>query len=98
MVLIVTIAIDIGLTILMDYLQNMGYKYEELGLALALTPDDICDIDENTVTYDNRQKLEKVLRVWQEKKTRPYTWETLLTILRALKETALADHIQRYQN
>ena len=86
--------IDISVPVLMDYLQCIAHKYEALGLALALTPGDIDAME--TVTNDN-QKLRQVLRIWQEKKIRPFNWDILLAILRSpkLQEIGLADVIHR---
>lgn len=65
-------------------------KWREIGLALALTPPQLDDIEENN------QGLSDVLQIWEELATRPFTWSTLLSVLRSpiLNEYQLADKLE----
>ena len=68
-------------------------KWHEAGLGLALTPPQLDDIEEN------HQGINDVFQMWEDFKTRPFDWETLLIILRspAVNECELADTLERQQ-
>ena len=64
-------------------------KLREIGTALALTPPELDDIE------DNHQGITGVFQLWYETKRCPYTWDTLLMILKspAVNEPELADQL-----
>ena len=62
-------------------------KWYEMGLALALTPDDLEELREN------HQGISEVFMLWEEQKTRPFTWDTLITTLRSINEHDLAEQL-----
>ena len=65
-------------------------KLREIGTALALTPPELDDIEEN------HQGITGVFQLWYKTKRRPYTWDTLLMILRspAVNEADLANQLE----
>ena len=64
-------------------------KWREMGLALALTPPQLDDIEENN------QGISDVFQLWEDLATRPFTWETLLNALRSpvINEARLANEL-----
>ena len=68
----------------MPHISDMWY---EMGLALALTPDDLEELREN------HQGISEVFMLWEEQKTRPFTWDTLITTLRSINEHDLAEQL-----
>ena len=62
-------------------------KLREIGTALALTPPELDDIEEN------HQGITGVFQLWYETKRCPYTWDTLLMILTNYKYKSLNDYI-----
>lgn len=60
-----------------------------MGIALALTPPQLDDIEEN------HQGISDVFQLWEDLGTRPYNWETLIMILRSpqVDEFELADRL-----
>ncbi|XP_019857419.1 PREDICTED: uncharacterized protein LOC109585735 [Amphimedon queenslandica] len=65
-------------------------KWREVGLALALTPPQLDDIEENS------QGISDVFQLWEDLATRPFTWETLLNALRSsiVNEFNLANQLE----
>ena len=66
---------------------HISDKWYEMGLALALTPDDLEELREN------HQGISEVFMLWEEQKTRPFTWDTLITTLRSINEHDLAEQL-----
>ena len=66
---------------------HISDKWYEMGLALALTPDDLEEL------RGSNQELSDVFMMWEEKKTRPFTWDTLITALRSINEHNLAEQL-----
>ena len=60
-----------------------------MGLALALTPPQLDDIEENN------QGISDVFQMWEDLATRPFTWEALLNALRSsvVNESQLANKL-----
>ena len=67
----------------------IGDKWYEMGLALVLTPDDLEELREN------HQGISEVFMLWEEQKTRPFTWNTLITTLRSINKHDLAEKLMR---
>ena len=67
----------------------LARKWREVGLALALTPPQLDDIEEN------HQGISDVFQIWEDCSTRPFTWDTLLSALRSsvVNEPELANKI-----
>uniref|UniRef100_A0A1X7TWM5 Death domain-containing protein n=1 Tax=Amphimedon queenslandica TaxID=400682 RepID=A0A1X7TWM5_AMPQE len=65
-------------------------KWREVGLALALTPPQLDDIEENN------QGISDVFQLWEDFATRPFTWETLLNALKSsiVNEFNLANQLE----
>ncbi|XP_019854737.1 PREDICTED: uncharacterized protein LOC109583733 [Amphimedon queenslandica] len=65
-------------------------KWREVGLALALTPPQLDDIEENS------QGISDVFQLWEDLATRPFTWKTLLNVLRSsiVNEFSLANQLE----
>ena len=65
-------------------------KLREIGTALVLTPSELDDIEEN------HQGITGVFQLWYETKEHPYTWDTLLMILKspAVNEADLANQLE----
>ena len=57
-------------------LMGMSHKWREIGLSLVLTPDAIDECSDN-----DEQKLVDVILLWEESKTRPFSWDSLLIVL-----------------
>ena len=68
---------------------HLTTKFREVGLALALTPPQLDDIEEN------HQGISDVFQIWEDLETRPFTWETLLSALRSpvVNEPELANEL-----
>ena len=73
----------------MDHKQLMRFvaprvssKWYDVGVALALTPPTLEDIEQNNGGNHDRC-ISDVFQAWREERTRPYTWESLLIALRA---------------
>jgi hypothetical protein len=66
------------------------HKWREMGIALALTPPQLDDLEEN------HQGISDVFQLWEELKTRPFTWESLLMALRSpqVNEHELAKQLE----
>ena len=70
-----------------DVVPHIRDKWYEMGLALALTPDDLEEL------RGSNQELSDVFMMWEEKKTRPFTWDTLIITLRSIDEHDLAERL-----
>lgn len=68
---------------------HLTTKWREVGLALALTPPQLNDIEENN------QGISDVFQIWEDLEIRPFTWETLLSALRSpiVNEPELANEL-----
>ena len=79
-----------GVDVMMDHKQLMLFvaprvasKWYHVGVALALTPPFLEDIEENNGSNMERC-ISDVFQAWREERPRPYTWESLLIALRAV--------------
>ena len=74
---------------------GVSYKWREIGLSLVLTPDAVDAIDE--CSDNDEQKLVDIILLWEESKTRPFTWDSLLIVLNStmVDERPLAEQIKR---
>ena len=70
---------------------HLTRKWYEIGLALALTPPELEEM------RNKNEGLVKVFQVWEEMATRPFTWFTLLSVLRSpdVNEYELADELSK---
>ena len=75
---------------LMIYADQLECKWEELGQALRLPTD--C-LNSMSTMPDGTKFCSRVIETWAEKKTTPYTWDTLLYALKAIGEDKIADEI-----
>ena len=66
---------------------HISDKWYEMGLALVLTPDDLEEL------RGSNQELSDVFMMWEDNKTRPFTWDTLITTLRSINEHDLAEQL-----
>ena len=68
---------------------HLTTKWREVGLALALIPPQLNDIEENN------QGISDVFQIWEDLEIRPFTWETLLSALRSpiVNEPELANEL-----
>ena len=75
---------------------GVSHKWREIGLSLVLTPDAVDAIDEHS--DNNEQKLIDVILLWEESKTRPFSWDSLLIVLNStmVDERPLAEQIKRW--
>ena len=64
---------------MVSLLTSVAHKWREIGLSLVLTPDAIDAIDESSDS--DGQKLIDVILLWEDSKTRPFTWDSLLIVL-----------------
>ena len=69
---------------------HISDKWYEMGLALALTPDDLEELREN------HQGINEVFMLWEEQKSRPFTWEMLITTLKSIDKQELAEQLQMH--
>ena len=69
---------------------RLSSKWYEVGLALELTPDQLNDIE------DNHQGISDVFQIWEDSGKKPFTWQTLLSVLRSpdVNEYELANELQ----
>ena len=69
---------------------HLTTKWYEVGLALALTPDELDKMKEN------HQGISDVFMLWEQQSTRPFTWETLLAVLKSstVNEPELAEQLE----
>ena len=75
---------------LMIYADQLECKWEKLGQALRLPTD--C-LNSMSTMPDGTKFYSRVIETWAEKKTTPYTWDTLLYALKAIGEDKIADEI-----
>ena len=68
---------------------HLTTKWRQVGLALALTPPQLDDIEENN------QGISDVFQIWEDCQTRPFTWNALLSALRSsiVDERELANEL-----
>ena len=61
-----------------------------MGLALELTHDQLNDIE------NNHQGISDVFQIWEDSGKKPFTWQTLLSVLRSpqVNEHKLANELQ----
>ena len=69
---------------------RLSSKWYEVGLALELTPDQLNDIE------DNHQGISEVFQIWEDSGKKPFTWNTLLSVLSSpdVNEYELANELQ----
>lgn len=69
---------------------RLSSKWYKVGLALELTPDQLNDIE------DNHQGISDVFQIWKDSGKKPFTWNTLLSVLRLpdVNECELANKLQ----
>lgn len=59
--------------------KNLGLRQYEISTLTHLQP---------------RESMKRVLNYWADKKHEPYTWETFINALRAIKQTDMADFVK----
>ena len=67
---------------LMTLLHSINYKWDIIGVQLAVQYGDIMNIISagGNLPYDNTRKLYQVLQVWINKKTCEYSWRMIITV------------------
>ena len=70
--------LDLNLAAMYELLLPIASLWEQLGEALGLAPyrDKI-----KTNNHSNEQRLQAVLDQWENSTIRPYTWNTLISVL-----------------
>lgn len=73
---------------------HVAAKWYNIGIALAITPVTLEEMREN------RQGISDVFLEWEESKTRPFTWDILITILKSttVNEPLLAMELENKFN
>ena len=90
--MVIVLRIELTRVCLSTYvLPRLTRKWHEIGLALALTPPELEEM------RNKNEGLVKVFQVWEEMSTRPFTWFTLLSVLRSpdVDEYELADELSK---
>ena len=69
---------------------RLNSKWYEVGSALELTSDQLNDIE------DNHQGISDVFQIWEDTGKKPFTWNTLLSVLNSpdVNEYELANQLQ----
>ena len=72
-------------------ISQLSSKWYKVGLALELTPGQLNDIE------GNHQGISDVFQIWEDSGKKPFTWQTLLSVLRSpdVNEYELANQLQK---
>ena len=79
---------------LYELLQPLSLQWRQLGEALLLAPY-LSNIQ--TKNFSDEERLQAVLKCWEDEHVRPYTWETLVAVLNSsdIRATYLAIELSK---
>ena len=72
------------------------HKWYDIGLSLQVRCNVLDDLKQSE--DDNETKLKKVVDIWEEAKSSPDTWETMITAVESptINEKEISDEIREY--
>ena len=77
----------------LDLLINIEHKWENIGKVLGVSESDLIAAFQDN---DNRSRLSSVLTSWNESKSTPTTWETIIDVMGSLEYNSIKTKIQQF--